>query len=290
MTTASASLRDETSKLSQSLRKPHVRGRYGEIQLRRVAELAGMSALCDFTEQDQSNDRDGNVTRPDMIVTLPNERTIVVDAKTNIHAYLEAIEASNPDEAEAHLQRFAGHVADQAAALAKKKYWSAYEGSPEFVVMFIPGDHFIDAALSRRADLLESAAQQGVLLASPSTLIGLLRAVAIGYQEQRLAKAAEELRRLGKEFHERAAVAYTHIVKVGENLGKAVDAYNQFVGSYEKRLEPTLRKFEQEGAKSSKELPPIVELEIKPRRDLGTDRPSQLTLGPTRHEPEQDTP
>lgn len=283
MTTASASLRDETGKLAKALREPHVRGRYGEIQLRRVAELAGMTSYCDFAEQDQTRDADGNAARPDMIVRMPNERTIVIDAKTNIQAYLEAINATTPEEAETQLDRFARHVADQATALGGKRYWSRYEGSPEFVVMFIPGDQFIDAALSRRADLIDKAAQQGVLLASPSTLIGLLRAVAVGYQEQRLATAAEELRRLGKEFHERAAVAYAHIARIGRGLSMAVDGFNDFAGSYEKRLLPTLRKFEEEGAKSAKDVPEFPEVVVRPRGgaggELGIDRPSQMMLG-----------
>ena len=205
---AGKSLSDETGRLVRALRDPHVRGRYGEMQLKRVAELAGMHNQCDFFEQDQTRDSDGNALRPDMVIRLPSERVIVVDAKTNIRAYLEAMEAKSPDEAEACLDRFARHVSEQATALAKKKYWTQYDGSPEFVVMFIPGDQFVDAALSRQSDLLERAAEQGVILASPATLIGLLRAVAVGYQEQKLAKAAAELRDLGRELHQRAATAF----------------------------------------------------------------------------------
>ncbi len=262
---AGTELRGETSKLVRALREPHVRGRYGEIQLRRVAELAGMSAFCDFTEQEQTRGADGTPLRPDMVVKMPSGRVVVVDAKTNIQGYMDAISAATPELAEVCLDKFARHVAEQATALAKKKYWAQYDGSPEFVVMFIPGDQFVDAALTRQPEILENAAQQGVILASPSTLIGLLRAVAVGYKEQQLAHAAEELRELGKELHERVAVAMGHAMRVGKNLNQAVDAYNDFVGSYERRLEPVMRKFEEGGVKSSKELPEVGGVMVRAR-------------------------
>jgi DNA recombination protein RmuC len=262
---AGTELRGETSKLVRALREPHVRGRYGEIQLRRVAELAGMSAFCDFTEQEQTRGADGTPLRPDMVVKMPSGRVVVVDAKTNIQGYMDAISAATPELAEICLDRFARHVAEQATALAKKKYWAQYDGSPEFVVMFIPGDQFVDAALTRQPEILENAAQQGVILASPSTLIGLLRAVAVGYKEQQLAHAAEELRELGKELHERVAVAMGHAARLGKNLNQAVDAYNDFVGSYERRLEPVMRKFEEGGVKSAKELPEVGVVAVRAR-------------------------
>lgn len=220
-------------------------------------------------------DSAGNALKPDMIVRLPSDRVVVVDAKTNIKAYLEAHEAADPAAAEAHMDRFARHVGEQATALARKKYWTQYEGSPEFVVMFIPGDQFIDAALSRQPEILENAARQNVILASPSTLIGLLRAVHVGYKEQKIAAAAEELRRLGIEFHERAAVAFEHVAKLGDAIGKTVDIYNKFVGSYQTRLEPTLRKFEEEGAKSGKELPGIGQVEVRVREGLPVSGPRE---------------
>jgi DNA recombination protein RmuC len=258
-------LREETGRLVKALREPHVRGRYGEMQLRRVAELAGMQAYCDFTEQDCTTDGDGNPLRPDMVVRLPNERVVVVDAKTNIQAYLDALQARDPDEAEVCLDRFAKHVSDQAGALARKKYWSQYDGSPEFVVMFIPGDHFIDAALARQPDLLDLAARQKVLLAGPATLISLLRAVAVGYQEQRLARDAAELRSLGVELHERASVAFGYAAELGTMIERLTKKYNDFVGSYQSRLEPTLRKFESAGARSGKDLPQVESIETRPR-------------------------
>ncbi len=265
MSLSSASLREETGRLVKALREPQVRGRYGEIQLRRVAELAGMRAYCDFVEQDSTRDSEGNLLRPDMIVRLPNGRELAVDAKANLKPYLDAIESSDPADAEEHLRAFADGVAEQAGKLSKKGYWTQYAGSPEFVVMFVPGDQFVDAALSRREDLLELAADRGVLLASPSTLIGLLRAVAVGYREQRLARNAEELRALGVEFHERAAVAMAHVGRLGAALNSAVERYNDFVGSYEKRLEPTLRKFAESGAAGSKQLPEVEAVVVRAR-------------------------
>ncbi len=272
---AGEQLRDETGKLVRALREPHVRGRYGELQLKRVAELAGMSAYCDFTEQDQSADSEGNPLKPDMIVRMPSDRVVVVDAKTNIKAYLEALEARTPEDAEGCLDRFARHVGEQATALARKKYWTQYDGSPEFVVMFIPGDQFIDAALSRQPEILEKAAMQNVLLAGPATLIGLLRAVAVGYKEQRLAEAAMELRELGVKLHGQMATALDHLDDLGGALNKAVEKFNGFVGSYQSRLEPTLKKFEDAGVKGPKELPEIPPIDVQTRTLKG----SRLTGG-----------
>lgn len=270
---AGVELKSETGRLVKALREPHVRGRYGEVQLRRVAELAGMTAYCDFCEQEQTRDADGNPLRPDMVVRLPNSRSVVVDAKTNIQAYMDAVGAASPEEQERHLDRFARHVAEQATALARKKYWALYDGSPEFVVMFIPGDQFVDAALGRQPEILERAAEQGVILASPSTLIGLLRAVAVGYKEQQLAKAAEELRELGKELHERVATAMEHASRLGRHMNSAVEAFNAFVGSYQSRLEPAMRRFEEGGVKSGKSLPKMDEVDSRARSVAGVPGP-----------------
>ncbi len=250
---SSAALRTETARLAQALRKPQVRGRYGEIQLQRVVELAGMREWCDFSQQTGMLASDGARLRPDMVVRLPNERVIVIDAKTNIEAYLDAIEAESTDQAEAHLDRFAALVEKQAEALAKKEYWESLPDSPEFVVMFIPGDQFIDAALQRRPALLDLAATKRVIIASPSTLIGLLRAVYIGWREKSITDSAEELFRLGRELHERAVVALQHAAQVGQAIETARDRYNKFVGSVDQRLMPTIRKFEETGARSARE-------------------------------------
>ena len=249
------SLKEETARLTRALSRPEVRGQYGEIQLRRVAELAGMTSYCDFSEQFSQRDDEGNLQRPDMVVTLPNNRVIVVDAKANINAYIEAVNAPTDEIREEQMQRFARHTFEQVKKLADKKYWSMFDGkSAEFVVMFVPGDHFIDAALSRRPDLLDVAAQQGVILASPSTLIGLLRAVAVGWREHALTEQAAELFELGKELHDRAATAFEHAGKLGDSIRQSVERYNRLVGSIDSRMMPTLKKFEDAGAKSGKVL------------------------------------
>lgn len=263
-----AALVEETRRLSDALRKPEVRGRYGEIQLQRVAEIAGMASYCDFDTQHTVRDSAGKASRPDMVVRLPNDRVIVVDAKANIEPYLRAIECESAAEQDELLERFAEGIGKQAKDLAKKEYWARFEKSPEFVVMFVPGDQFVDAALSRRPGMLEEIAQAGVILASPSTLIGLLRAVHIGWRENAISESARELLALGHELHERGAVLVEHVASVGKGLSGAVASYNKLVGSVDQRLLPTLRKFEDAGATSAKELrnPPEVELTTRPLR------------------------
>lgn len=269
---SNAALRARADDLVAALRKPQVRGRYGEIQLRRVVELAGMRGYCDFDEQAAVVTSEGRSLRPDMVVRLPNERTVVVDAKTNIEAYLDAIEADSPERAEEHLERFARHVAEQADKLARKEYASQFERAPDFIVMFIPGDQFIDAALQRKPQLLDLAAQRGVILASPSTLIGLLRAVHVGWRDHGLTEQAERLLRLGAELHERVAVALGHAEALGDSLRQSVERFNKFVGSVERNLLPTVRKFEEGGARSGKTVPQLGEIEVS-TRSLGAPRP-----------------
>ncbi len=260
------SLRDQTGKLVGALKRPEIRGRYGEIQLERLVELAGMTAYADFNTQHSTRDSGGNLLRPDLIVTMANQREIVVDAKTNISSYLDAIDAPDADKREECFQRFATHVEQQMQSLAKKQYWSQYKGSPDFVVMFIPGDQFLDAALRRRPTLIETAAETGVILATPSSLIGLLKTVALGWREKRLEDQAKELFTIGSELHDRAATAWEHLAKVGDGLNKTVESYNKAVRSVETRLMPTLRKFEDAGAKSAKELPEIPEVSVRPQQ------------------------
>lgn len=265
MTASNRQLQKETGQLVQALREPRIRGAYGEIQLKRVAELAGMREYCDFVEQDQTTDGEGRRLRPDMVINLPNQRQIVVDAKANIQPYLNALQAATPEAADACLEQFADGIARQAADLGKKAYWTNYDGSAEFVVMFVPGDQFVDAALARRPDLLDFAASHRVILASPSTLIALLRAVAVAFREQRLTQHAQELLDLGKQLHERAAVAVGHAEKLGDKLQQAVGHYNQFVGSYQTRLEPALERFEELGAASGKDRPKLEPVTVTVR-------------------------
>ncbi len=261
----SEGLRSETARLARALSRPEVRGQYGEIQLRRVAELAGMVDYCDFAEQTSVRDDAGNLKRPDLLVQLPNDRVVAVDAKCNTEPYMRAAEESDQAEREVLLDKFADGIARQAQQLARKGYWSNYAGSPDFVVMFIPGDQFLDTALSRRSSVLEEAAQQGVILASPATLIGLLRAIAVGWREHKLTEEAQALFTLGRELHERAAVMLEHTGSLGQKIGQAVKTYNQLVGSVDSRLIPTLRRFEDAGAKSAKELREPESVTIIPR-------------------------
>ncbi|MFN8729364.1 MAG: DNA recombination protein RmuC [Planctomyces sp.] len=277
MQTEGAALRQETARLVRSLREPQIRGRYGEVQLKRVAELAGMRPYCDFKEQDQTINDSGQALRPDMIVQLPNGRELVIDAKANLKPYLDAMEATSPQDVETHLRRYADGIVEQATKLARKDYYQQYKGSPDFVVMFLPGDQFLDAALSRRPDLLESAAAQNVLLASPASLIAMLRAVAVGFREQRLAQEAEALLELGRTLHERARVAFEHVSKLGDALESAVKKYNEFCSSYESRLEPTLRQFEAAGVRGSKDLPELAPVVVRPRALALPDAPGGRT-------------
>jgi len=266
MSQAHQELRGETSKLVQALRKPNVRGRYGEVQLERVVELAGMRSYCDFSTQESVRDEEGRLARPDLVVRLPNARVVAVDAKVNVDAYLDALDAKTPEEAEKHLVRYAENVMLQAQKLARKEYWAHFEASPEFVVMFMPGDQLVDAALQRRPDLIDYAAEKNVVIASPSTLIGLLRAVAVGWREKNLSDSARELFDLGRELHQRAAIALDHAATVGEALERARKAYNDFAGSVDARLMPTLRRFEERGARSAKDLPTLQRIEGEVRR------------------------
>jgi len=266
MTQASQELRSETGRLVQALRKPNVRGRYGEVQLERVVELAGMKSYCDFTTQETLRDEQGKLTRPDLIVRLPNGRVVAIDAKMNVDAYLDALDAKTPEEAEAHLDRYAETVMLQAQKLARKSYWTSFDASPEFVVMFIPGDQLVDAALERRPELIEYAAERNVVIASPSTLIGLLRAVHVGWRERNLSESAQELFELGRELHQRAATVLEHAAIVGESIERARRSYNDFVGSIHSRLVPTLRRFEERDARSAKDLPSLRAIEGETRR------------------------
>jgi len=274
MAATGTELRRETAKLARAMSRPNMRGRYGEIQLQRVAELAGMQAYCDFAVQSEVRDDEGRVLRPDMVVTLPNGRVLAVDAKTSLDAYVEALGADNDADREIALDRFAENVLRQVKELARRGYWRQYSESPEFVVMFIPGDQFIDAALERRPELIETSAQLNVVLASPSTLIGLLRAVHVGWREKQLSEGAHELFALGRELHERVANAMTYAAKLGESLEQTVRRYNSLVGSVESRVLPTLRKFEERGVRVGEEA-----RALKPVEGLVRE-PSGATLQP----------
>jgi len=266
MSRSNSELRSETGKLVQALRKPNVRGRYGEIQLERVVELAGMRAYCDFTPQENLRDEEGQLQKPDLVVRLPNERLIAIDAKVALDSYLDAVEATSDERRDALLDRYAQNVFEQVMKLAKKQYWANFDHSPEIVVLFVPGDQLVDAALERRPELIERAAEMNVIIASPSTLIGLLRAVHVGWREKNLTDSAEELFELGRELHKRAAIVLEKAARVGDALDGARKHYNEFVGSVQGRLLPALRKFEERDARSTRELTPLRKLEGETRQ------------------------
>ena len=258
-------LRKETSNLVKALRQPNVRGRYGEVQLKRVVEMAGMLDHCDFMEQENRTTEEGRL-RPDMIVKLPGGRNIVVDAKTPISAYLEAAEA--PDEESQrlfiaqHAQQFRQHI----TALGRKAYWDQFSPTPEMVVMFVPGESIYSAALQADPTLLEYGAQERVILTTPATLIAALRAVAYGWRQEKLADSAEEVAKLGKELYERIATLAKHWGEVGDRLGKAVDAYNNSTATMESRVLVSARRFRDLKVSSDVvEIRPSKQVEVLPR-------------------------
>lgn len=255
-------LRTETGNLVTALRAPHVRGRWGEVQLKRVVELAGMLPHCDFTEQTSRRDDEGGLLRPDLIVRLAGGKSVVVDAKVPIEAYLASIECDDDDQRRAHLARHAAQVRDHIEKLGQKRYWQQFDPAPEFVVMFIDEGLF-RAALDHDPALFEAGVETGVVLASPSTLVALLRTVAYGWQQETVAESARAVAKLGRELYERVAVFGRHFAKVGRSLDSAVGAYNEASSSLESRLLVTGRKFQEYGV-GSEPLPDVTQLERKP--------------------------
>jgi len=267
-------LRSETGNLVKALRRPDVRGRWGEMQLRRVAELAGMIDRCDFTEQLSGSDSEGRTRRPDMVVHLPAGRDIVVDAKAPIEAYLEAIEAETDEQRDGQLQRFVRHVEDKVGDLSSKGYQSQFDRSPDFVVLFIPGESFLQAALQRKPELMETAFNRGVVIATPATLIALLKAVAAGWREEQVAESAKRVNELGVELHSRLGTLTRHMENLGKAVDKTVEHFNKFVGSYESQVMVQARRFQALGADSKKELPAegeLKQIEQRPREVAGAE-------------------
>jgi DNA recombination protein RmuC len=263
-----AQLSRETRNLVTALRRPEVRGRWGELTLRRLVELAGLTEHCDFTEQLRVEGEEGTL-RPDLVVHMPDARDLVIDAKTPFDAYLAALEAPSEEERAQALKRHASQVEARVRELAAKSYWSQFERSPEFAVLFLPGDQFLSAALAERPELLETALAQSVIITTPSTLIALLKTVAYGWRQSAVAHNAATIRDLGQELYRRLSSFDSHLGRMGQRLGAAVEAYNAAVGSLERHVLPQARRFTELGVTADAPLPalePVTEL----TRNTGT--------------------
>jgi len=257
-------LQSETRNLVQALRRPEVRGQWGELTLKRLAELAGMVEHCDFQEQ-ASVQTDNGQQRPDMIVRMPDKREIIVDAKTPLDAYLSAVEAVNDEERKTRLQQHARNVRARIRELSSKSYWQQFRHSPDFVVLFIPGDQFLSAALDVDHTLIEDALSQNVILATPTSFVALLRAIAYGWRQEVLAENAEVIREVGQDLYGRLATFAEHLSRLGRSLDSSVSAYNKAISSYDSRILPGAKKFTELGVTARKEPPRLEPIERSAR-------------------------
>jgi DNA recombination protein RmuC len=267
LTETGEKLRTETGALVTALRKPNARGQWGQMQLRNVVELSGMVKHCDFLEQSSFGGEEDRVLRPDLVVRLPGDKHVVVDAKAPLQGVLDAYEARDEAERERHLQDHAKLLRKHVRALADKTYWAGLESAPDFVVMFLPGEHLYGAALEADPSLLEDAMQRRVLIATPTTLLAMLRAVAYGWQQERVAESAQAVSDLGRELHTRLVKLSTLLATLGSRLNSAVKAYNDTVGSYETRVLPSARRFEDHGAAAAgREFTELEHVTVSARR------------------------
>ncbi len=260
---AQRQLQLETANLAQALRSPVVRGRWGEVQLRRVVELAGMEEYCDFVEQTGIGGEGG--VRPDMIIKLTGGRQIAVDAKASLQAYLEALEAPSEEVQSAKLREHSQQVRARVSELASKNYAQRLGRSVEFVVLFIPGEVFFSAALRAAPELIEESANKGIILASPTTLLAMLKAVAYGWREQRMADNAQRISELGRELHQRLTTMLEHLSRLGQSLEKSVEAFNSTIGSFNYRVMPSAQRLADLGTAGPRELPALEEVDNRPR-------------------------
>jgi DNA recombination protein RmuC len=258
-------LRGETGALVAALRKPQARGRWGEMQLRNVVEMAGMVAYCDFAEQVTVRD-DDRTLRPDLIVNLPGGKKVVVDAKAPLQAFLDAYDATEEADRQRHMAEHARLLRDHVRKLGARSYWSQFSEAPDFVLLFLPGEHFYNAALEQDPSLIQQGVEEQVLIATPTTLIAMLRAVHYGWQQERVAENAREISELGRELHTRLGSLADHVRKLGRGLGSAVDAYNAAVGSLETRVLVSARKFADHGVVGhDKDIAAVEPLDRVPR-------------------------
>ena len=256
-------LKTETGNLVNALRRPEVRGRWGEVTLRRVVELSGMTDHCDFTEQKSINTEAGRI-RPDMIIHLPADREIVVDSKVSLDAYMDAVNADNEEQRHELILKHARQIKKHMNGLAAKSYWSQFDKAPDFVVMFVPGESFLSSALAVDHTLMEEGMKAHIVIASPVTLVGLLRTFAYGWRQEQVTKHAREIAVLGQEIYKRFQPFMDHINDTGNYLGKTVDSFNRMINSLEHRVLVSARKFKDMGVVEDKELAEVKAIESKP--------------------------